>query len=141
MRSYSAPVERLVCPDGAIQRGAECYRKTVIKPQLMCENGNGIKECKESELRPYEYQCPHYARGAMTLMSAKKPKCYEVINSPLEEVCEAGTLVNGMCVESFEFVERCPAGYRLIGDTCYGKEFADLIVTYTKQCTGKNCDA
>jgi len=141
MRSYSAPVERLACPDGAIQRGAECFRKTIIKPQLMCENGNGIKECNESEIRPYEYQCPHYARGAVPLMSSKKQKCYEVINSPLEEVCETGLLVNGMCVESFEFVERCPAGYRLIGDTCYGKEYADLIVTYTKQCTGKNCDA
>jgi len=133
LRDYTAPIETLVCPDGAVQRDFDCYMKTILAPIEMCEDGSKVEDCSREERLPYEYQCPHFA------IEGSKGRCFEKQIQGLHETCESGDLIHGMCVSTLPSINVCPKGTRLVGGQCYGKEFAQPKIEYVATCYGKGC--
>lgn len=133
--SYSAPVEKVSCVQGAVFEDGKCILKRTHVPVVKCENGKAFGDCVETEVVDYSYQCPHF-NGIEEIGG----ECYKINVAPLDLSCDFGVIENGACVMLQDSVKMCGEGLALVNGNCYGKEYAEPVYTYTKSCTGKGCE-
>eukprot|EP00915_Cephaloidophora_sp_WS-2016_P005421 GHVH01007183.1.p1 GENE.GHVH01007183.1~~GHVH01007183.1.p1 ORF type:complete len:614 (+),score=84.16 GHVH01007183.1:435-2276(+) len=133
-----APVVRAVCPAGANQdpnNHEVCSVRSTFPAVSACANGSSVEDCFDKIEVPYTYQCPF--GSVQSKSGCTKVKAYEAL-----EYCEDGaTLINNSCMTHVPATNSCPRGTQLIADYCVGTITKEPIVTFTKTCYGKGCEA
>eukprot|EP00923_Selenidium_pygospionis_P038227 GHVN01066783.1.p1 GENE.GHVN01066783.1~~GHVN01066783.1.p1 ORF type:complete len:605 (-),score=26.36 GHVN01066783.1:721-2535(-) len=128
-----------ICPDGYTLRGAICSSEEWSEAETTCPSGtypSGSGSCQATtSTEPRIWTCPSGYSSSGGLCSTTETvdkitacvngqdpndRCRRQVPVELTPYCEAGKLVNGVCVtkEHEPAQPICPAGYSLAGSAC-----------------------